>query len=227
MTDNEPDGISTRAIHGGLSPDPAFGAILTPIYQSTTFVQEAVGKDRGYTYTRSGNPTVAALERNLGELEEALQAVSFSTGMASLTALFLALCRAGDEVVCSSVVYGGTLRLLRQVLARFDLKARYVDTSQPEALDGAVDERTRLVLIETPANPTLKLTDIAAAAEAAHRVGALLAVDNTFLTPVLQQPLDLGADLSVYSTTKYINGHSDVVGGAALGASSIPRKTLL
>jgi cystathionine beta-lyase/cystathionine gamma-synthase len=216
MTLDSYSGSNTRAIHGGLFPDPSTGAILTPIYQSTTFVQEAVGRDKGFTYTRSGNPTVAALERNLGAIEGALPAASFSTGMAALTALFLTLLKAGDHVVVSDVVYGGTVRVLRQVLERFGIRATFTDTSREGALTAALTGETRLVLIETPANPTLKLTDIAATAEAAHEAGAWLAVDNTFLTPVLQKPLELGADIVVYSTTKYIEGHNSTVGGAVL-----------
>ncbi len=208
--------MSTRSIHGGLSPDPSTGAILTPVYQSTTFVQEAVGRDKGYTYTRSGNPTVAALERNLGSLEAALPAVAFATGMAAETALLLAMCSQGDHVVCSDVVYGGTVRLLRQVLERFGVEASFVDSSDVEAVAGAVTPRTKLILVETPANPTLKLTDIAAVAGVARDAGSLLPLGNPFLTPALQRPFELGADVVVYSTTKYIEGHNATVGGALL-----------
>jgi cystathionine beta-lyase/cystathionine gamma-synthase len=179
-------------------------------------VQSKVGVHKGFTYTRSGNPTVKALERNLGELEGVEPAVAFSTGMAALTALFLALLKSGDHVVVGRVVYGGTVRLLRQVLAPLGIEATFVDTSSLEALRAALRSRTRLVLVETPANPTLELTDIAGAAAAAHDVGALLAVDNTFLTPVGQRCFDLGADVTVYSTTKYIEGHNTTVGGALL-----------
>jgi len=211
------DQLQTTCIHGGLSPDPTTGAILTPIYQSTTYVQEAVGKDKGFTYTRSGNPTVAALERNLGEIEGCDHpAVSFSTGMAAISGTLIGLLAAGDHVVCSDVVYGGTVRLLQQVLNRFGVEADFVDTADPLAIHRAAKGNTKLVLVETPANPTLKITDIAAAASAAHDAGALLAVDNTFLTAALQRPLELGADLVVYSTTKYIEGHNSTVGGAVL-----------
>lgn len=206
----------SRLLHGGLAPDPTTGAILTPVYQSTTFVQEGIGQDRGFTYSRTGNPTVAALERNLGAIEGTPPAVCFRTGMAAITSLLLALCRAGDEVVVSDVVYGGVVRLLRRILTRFELHARFVDTADPGALRAALGDRTRLVLVETPANPTLKLTDIAAVAEIVHGAGALLAVDNTFLTSQLQRPLDLGADLVVYSTTKYVEGHNATLGGAVL-----------
>ena len=210
------DRLATRAIHGGLAPDPATGAILTPIHQTTTYVQEAVGRHKGFTYTRSGNPTVAALERNLGELEGAPPAAAFATGMAALTALCLATLKSGDRVVLSDVIYGGTVRLLRAVLGPFGIRTALVDTSEPAAARRALQEETRLVVIESPGNPTLKLTDIQAVAEAAHAAGALLAVDNTLLTPALQAPLALGADVVVYSTTKYIEGHNATVGGALL-----------
>ncbi len=214
MSDPIHPSFESRCVHGGLQPDPTTGAILTPLYQSTTFVQPAVGQDRGYTYTRSKNPTVHALERNLGSLEEAPPAVTFATGMASITGLFLALLRAGDHVVVSDVVYGGTVRLLREVLRRFGVAASFVDAREPANVRDAIRPTTRLVLVETPANPTLKLTDVAAVAEIARAAGVPLAVDNTFLTPALQAPLDLGADVSVYSTTKYIEGHNATVGGA-------------
>jgi len=209
-------GFATRAIHAGLQADPATGAILTPIYQATAFVQEAIGRDKGYTYSRSGNPTVAALERNLGALEGGLPAVCFATGMAALTALCLALLQAGDRVVVSDVVYGGTVRLLRRVLGPFGVRAELVDTSCTASLAAALAAETRLVVIESPANPTLKLTDVAAAAELAHAAGALLAVDGTLLTPALQLPFALGADLVVHSTTKYLEGHNATLGGAVL-----------
>ncbi|HVT60435.1 MAG TPA: aminotransferase class I/II-fold pyridoxal phosphate-dependent enzyme [Thermoanaerobaculia bacterium] len=215
--------FSTLAIHGGLAADPTTGAILTPIYQTTTYVQEAVGQDKGLTYSRSGNPTVAALERNLGALEGALPAACFATGMAALTALCLALLRAGDRVVVGDVVYGGTIRLLRQVLGPFGVHTTVADTSRLDRLEAALaagapggSAPARLLLIESPGNPTLKLTDLAAAARLAHAAGALLAVDNTLLTPALQRLLELGADLVVHSTTKYIEGHNATLGGAVL-----------
>ena len=205
----------TRIIHGGLAPDPGTGALLTPIFQSTTFAQEAVGRSKGFTYSRTGNPTVAALERNLGEIEGALPAACFATGMAAITVLLLATVKAGDHAVVSDVVYGGTVRLLRQVLAGYGVRASFADTSDLAALAAAVTPETRLVLVESPANPTLKLTDLAGAARVAHEGGALQAVDNTLL-PCLQEPLVLGADVVVYSTTKYIEGHNATVGGALL-----------
>jgi cystathionine beta-lyase/cystathionine gamma-synthase len=213
LTFTEPR-LDTVAIHGGQEPDPTTGAILAPIYQTTTYVQDAVGHDRGFTYSRSANPTVSALERKLGALERALPASCFGTGLAAETALLLALLDSGDHVVVSDVVYGGTVRLLRQVLARFGVEASFADTSSPGRLEAAIRPATRPVFVESPANPTHKLTDIAAAARAAHAAGALLAVDNTLLTPALQSPLDLGADVVVHSTTKYIEGHNATVGGA-------------
>lgn len=209
-------GINTRAIHGGLWPDPATGAILTPIYQSTTFRQEAVGKHKGYTYSRQANPTVEALERNLGTLEGALPAAAFATGLAALATLFLAVLESGDHVVLSNVIYGGTVRLLRRVLDRFGVACTLVDTTDEAALRAALQRPTRLVLVESPGNPTLVLTDIALVSRIAHEAGALVAVDNTLLTPALQLPLELGADVIVYSTTKYIEGHNATVGGALL-----------
>jgi cystathionine beta-lyase/cystathionine gamma-synthase len=207
-------GASTRAIHGGLVPDPATGAILTPIYQSTTYVQTGVGRHKGYTYSRADNPTVAALERALGALEGTPPAVCFATGMAAISTLFLSLLEAGDHVVVSDVVYGGTVRLFRQVLERLAVRVSFVDTSRPELVRQALTPRTRLVFVESPANPTLKLTDIAAVAALTRAAGVLLAVDNTFLTPILQPVLDLGADISVLSTTKYVEGHNTTVGGS-------------
>jgi cystathionine beta-lyase/cystathionine gamma-synthase len=209
-------GDSTTALHGGRQFDPTTGAILTPIYQSTTFVQEAVGRDRGFTYTRCGNPTVVALERRLGALEEAPPAVAFATGMAAISALCLVLLSDGGHAVVSQVVYGGTVRLLDRVLSRFGVTATFVDASDPEAVRGALRPETRLVLVETPANPTLDLVDIEAVAELARGAEVPLAVDNTFLTPVLQRPLELGAEASVYSTTKFLEGHNATVGGAVV-----------
>jgi cystathionine beta-lyase/cystathionine gamma-synthase len=208
------DLFATTAVRGGVSPDPATGAVLTPIYQSTTYHQEAVGVHKGFTYSRAANPTVSALEAALGALEDTPPAVCFATGMAAIATLFLATLKSGDHVVVSDVVYGGTVRLFQQVLSNFDVEASFVDTSDPTAVEQAIKANTRLVFIETPANPTLKLTDIAAIARIAHAAGIKLAVDNTFLTPVLQRPLELGADITLLSTTKYIEGHNSTVGGS-------------
>ncbi|HWZ43483.1 MAG TPA: PLP-dependent aspartate aminotransferase family protein [Candidatus Saccharimonadales bacterium] len=207
-------GISTLAIHGGQSPDPATGAILTPIYQSTTFVQEAVGQHKGFTYSRAGNPTVEALERALGAIEDAPPAVCFSSGMAATTTLLLSLLKSGDHVIISDVVYGGTTRLARQILAPLGIATSFVDTSNADAVRDAITPQTRLVFIETPANPTLKLSDIAALAGVTRAAGIKLAVDNTFLTPLGQRSLELGADISLLSTTKYVEGHNATVGGS-------------
>lgn len=213
--------LQTDCIHAGVSPDPTTGAILTPIYQTTTYVQESVGKDKGYTYTRSGNPTVAALEKKLAEVEGVRHAATcFATGMAAITALFLACLKSGDHIICSDVVYGGTVRLLDSILRNFNIAVDYVDTADPKAVEQAIRAQTQLIFIETPANPTLKLTDIAQVAKLAKQAGLLLAVDNTFLTAVLQKPLELGADIVVYSTTKYIEGHDATLGGALIAKSA-------
>ena len=215
MANNEH--IETLALHAGSFPDPTTGALLTPIYQTTTYRQEAVGVDKGYTYSRAGNPTVAALERRLASLEGAEFATCFSTGLAATTALFLGLLKAGDRIVVSEVVYGGTVRLLREVLAPFGVEAEFIDTSDVHSFTATVGAKpTKLIFIETPANPTLKLTDIELAAKLAHEAGALLVVDNTLLTPVLQRPLDLGVDVVLHSTTKFIEGHNATVGGALI-----------
>ena len=206
--------FDTLSLHAGARPDPVTGALLTPIYQTTTYVQEAVGRHKGYTYSRAGNPTVAALERRLAALEGAGFATCYATGLAATTALCLALLRAGERVVASQAVYGGTVRLLREVLAPFGVRADFVDTSDAAALGGALREPARIIFVETPANPTLQLTDIEEAARLAHAAGALLVVDNTLLTPALQRPLDLGADVVLHSTTKFIEGHNATVGGA-------------
>lgn len=209
-------GPYTTLVRGGLWPDPVTGAVSPPLYQSTTFAQPAVGQDLGYTYSRSANPTVEALERNLGALEQAPPAACFATGMAAITGLLLATVQAGDHVVCGDVVYGGTVRLLRQVLVPLGVEADFVDLSVPDRVFEVLRPNTKLVIVESPANPTLKLTDIAALARILADHPARLAVDNTFLTPVLQRPLELGADVVLYSTTKYTEGHNSTVGGAVL-----------
>jgi cystathionine beta-lyase/cystathionine gamma-synthase len=206
--------FATTAVRGGITPDPATGAVLTPIYQSTTYHQQAVGVHKGFTYSRAANPTVSALEAALGALEDTPPAVCFATGMAAISSLFLAILKSDDHVVVSDVVYGGTVRLFQQILTNFGVRASFVDTSNPQAVAEAIRPNTKLVFIETPANPTLKLTDIAAVAKVTHAAGIRLAVDNTFLTPVLQRPLDLGADITLLSTTKYIEGHNSTVGGS-------------
>ena len=213
---SDPQCIETLALHAGTQPDPTTGAILTPIYQTTTYRQEAVGVDKGFTYSRAGNPTVAALERRLAALEGAEFATCFSSGLSATTALFLSLLKAGDRVVASEVCYGGTVRLLQQIFSSFGVQADFIDTSNEEAFKEALREPAKLVFIETPANPTLRLTDISLAAKLAHDADAVLIVDNTLLTPALQKPLDLGADVSLHSTTKFIDGHNATVGGALI-----------
>lgn len=207
---------STEAIHGGREPDPTTGAILTPITQSTTYVMDAVGQHKGFTYSRAHNPTVSALENALGALEGTPPAVCFGTGMAAIHALFFSLLKAGEHVVCDEVVYGGTVRLLNEFFTKFGIETTFVDSSDPENVRSALRQNTKIVLIETPANPTMKLTDIAAISAITREKRVLLAVDNTFLTPVLQRCFDLGADITIYSTTKYIEGHDSTIGGALL-----------
>jgi len=213
---SDPQCIETLALHAGTQPDPTTGAILTPIYQTTTYRQEAVGVDKGFTYSRAGNPTVAALERRLAALEGAEFATCFSSGLSATTALFLSLLKAGDRIVASEVCYGGTVRLLQQIFSSFGVQADFIDTSNEEAFKEALREPAKLVFIETPANPTLRLTDISLAAKLAHDADAVLIVDNTLLTPALQKPLDLGADVSLHSTTKFIDGHNATIGGALI-----------
>ena len=208
------DSHLTGAVRGGMHADPATGALLTPIYQSTTYQQDAVGVHKGHTYSRASNPTVSALEEALGALEDTPPAICFATGMAAISAVFLALLQKGDHVVLSDVVYGGTVRLFDQVLGHFGVEASFVDTSDPAVVKAAIRPSTRMVFIETPANPTLKLTDTEAIAKITRAAGLLLVVDNTFLTPLLLRPLDLGADITLLSTTKYIEGHNATVGGS-------------
>jgi cystathionine beta-lyase/cystathionine gamma-synthase len=208
--------FDTLALHAGTFPDPVTGAMLTPIYQTTTYRQEAVGRDKGFTYSRSANPTVSALERRLAALEGADFCTCYATGLAATTALCLALLRAGDRVVVSQAVYGGTVRLFREILEPFGVKAEFIETADEEALRTALQKPTRFVFIETPANPTLKLTDIRQAARLARDAGAPLIVDNTLLTPALQKPFELGADVVLHSTTKFIEGHNATVGGALI-----------
>ena len=213
--------LETLALHAGAAPDPTTGALLTPIYQTTTYRQEAVGVDKGYTYSRAGNPTVTALEQRLAALEGAEFATCFSTGLAATTALFLGLLKGGDRVVVSEAVYGGTVRLLREVLAPFGVVVDFVDTSDETAFSNVLNSSpVKLVFIESPANPTLKLTDIALASRLSHDANALLVVDNTLLTPALQRPFDLGADIVLHSTTKFIEGHNATTGGVLITRDS-------
>jgi len=214
-------GFSTKQIHEGVTPDPVTGSILTPIYQTTTYVQNSVDEylAKGYSYSRSGNPTVRALENKLTALEEGADTACFGTGMAAINALFLAFLNAGDHAIISDVVYGGTYRLATKVYKRFGVEFTFVDTSNADNVKAAIKSNTKLILTETPANPTMKLTDVAAVSKIAKAAGIPHAVDNTFLTPYFQKVLDLGADMSVHSTTKYFDGHNATVGGAIVSAN--------
>ena len=214
-------GFSTKQIHAGVEPDPLTGSILTPIYQTTTYVQNSVDEylAKGYSYSRSANPTVRALENKLTTLENGHDTTCFGTGMAAINAVFLAFLNAGDHAIVSDVVYGGTYRLATKIYSRFGVEFSFVDTSDAANVEAAIRKNTRLILTETPANPTLKLTDIAAVSAVAREHGIPHAVDNTFLTPYYQRPLELGADMSVHSTTKYFDGHNATVGGAVVAAS--------
>lgn len=209
-------GFSTRAIHAGQEPDPATGAVIVPIYQTSTFAQEAVGVHKGYDYARSGNPTRTALETALASLEGGAHGLCFASGLAAETTIALALLRAGDHVLCGDDVYGGTYRLFKRVLEDKGISTSFVDTRDPERVAAALRPATRLIWLETPTNPLLKLADIAAISAIGRQHGALTVVDNTFASPACQRPLELGADIVLHSTTKYLGGHSDVVGGAVI-----------
>ncbi len=207
--------FETRAIHTGQEPDEAAASTIVPVYQTVTYTQDAIGVHRGYEYSRSGNPTREALETCLASLEEGRFGLAYGSGMAAITGV-VHLLAAGDHVVVADDLYGGSFRLFSQVMPRFGIRFSYVDATRPEEIDKAVCEATRLIWIESPTNPMLRLVDIAACGEIAAGHGARLVVDNTFATPFLQTPLDLGAHIVVHSTTKYIGGHSDVIGGAVI-----------
>jgi cystathionine beta-lyase/cystathionine gamma-synthase len=209
-------GFSTRAIHAGQEADPATGATVVPIYATSTFTQEAPGRHKGYEYSRSGNPTRTALETCLAALEGGDRALAFASGLAATTAVFSTL-RPGDEVAAAADLYGGTFRLLERAFKPWGLVPRFTEDASPEGFAAILTPATKLVWIETPTNPLLQIIDIAAVAGLAHSHGALLAVDNTFASPYLQRPIEHGADLVVHSTTKYLGGHSDVIGGAVIG----------
>jgi len=211
-------GFTTRQIHAGVTPDPTTGSILTPIYQTTTFVQASIDEylDKGYSYSRSGNPTVKALELKLNDLEGGADCSCFGTGMGATTATMLAFLDAGKHAIVSDVAYGGTYRLATKVLSRFGIEFTFADTSNVDEVAAAVRDNTAMIFTETPANPTMKCSDIAAISEIAKNAGAVHVVDNTLLTPYYQLPLELGADVSVHSTTKYMDGHNATVGGAAI-----------
>jgi cystathionine beta-lyase/cystathionine gamma-synthase len=208
-------GFGTLAIHAGQVPDPGTGAIMTPIFQTSTYVQDAPAKHKGYEYSRVSNPTRTALEENLAALEGARHGICFASGVAATDAICKSL-RPGDQVVAMNDLYGGTVRLFRQVYEPFGIKFSFVDMTDLEAAEEALTEDTKLMWVETPTNPLLRVVDIRALSEMANARGITVAVDNTFASPYLQRPLDLGADLSMHSTTKYIGGHSDVIGGAVM-----------
>ncbi len=208
---------STLAVHAGQPPDKQTGAVNVPLYLSSTFELTGIGTDRGWDYSRAGNPTRDALELALAALEGGTSGHAFTTGMASISAL-VAMLKAGDHVICSRDVYAGTVRLFEKIVSGYGINIEYVDTSNLSAVEAAMRKSTRLVHIETPSNPLMVLTDIAAVAKIAHAGGAEVSVDNTFLSPALQSPLALGADIVMHSTTKYLNGHSDGLGGALIGS---------
>src|SRR6202045_4627376 len=208
-------GFATNAIHVGQEPDPATGAIVAPIYQTSTYINEELGKNKGYDYARTNHPNRKALERTVAKLEGGHSAYVFSSGMAGIDAVFRLL-RPGDHVVLSEAVYGGVYRLSTQLLVHFGLEFSFVDTTDPAIVLGALRPNTKMLYIETPTNPTMRITDIAAMAKLANERQATLVVDNTFLSPYLQRPIELGAHIVVHSMTKYLNGHSDATGGAAI-----------
>jgi cystathionine gamma-synthase/cystathionine gamma-lyase len=207
--------FETRAIHAGQEPDEATGATIVPVYQTVTFTQEAVGQHRGFEYSRSGNPTRAALEACLASLEGGRFGFAYASGMAAISGV-MQLLSAGDHVVVADDLYGGSYRLFTQVMPRFGVRFSFVDATRIEEIDKACQPETRMLWIESPTNPLLRLVDIAACGEIARRRGVQLVVDNTFATPFLQNPLALGASITLHSTTKYIGGHSDVIGGAVV-----------
>ena len=218
MTPNDRARFSTRCIHAGQQPDPSTGAIITPIFQTSTYVQDALGEHKGYEYARTQNPTRAAVEANIAAIEGGKGALAFASGMAAIAAVasFLA---SGDHVVVTDNTYGGTYRYFERILRKYGLDFTYVDTSNLDATAGAFKPTTKLLFVETPTNPVLALTDLAAAAELAHRHGAKLVVDNTFASPAVQRPIEFGADMVLHSTTKYLNGHSDSIGGVVVATA--------
>jgi len=209
-------GFKTDAIHAGQEPDPSTGAVTVPIYQTSTYVQEGLGKHKGFEYARTQNPTRMALERNMAVLERGVAGYAFASGMAATTALTQLLLKQGDHAICSDNVYGGTFRLFDKIVRHYGVEFTYVDTSVLANIEKAVRPNTRMVFIETPTNPLMSITDIRGVCEIAHRRDCRVVVDNTFMSPYFQRPIELGADIVVHSTTKYLNGHSDSVGGIAV-----------
>ena len=209
--------FSTICIHAGQEPDPSTGAIITPIFQTSTYVQEELGKHKGYEYARTQNPTRFALEQNIAAIEGGVAAYAYASGMAAIDAI-TTLLKSGDHVIVTDNTYGGTFRLFDKVLSKYGLEFSYVDTSQPELIEKAIRPATRMLFVETPTNPVLRLTDLAAVATIAKKHDIRLVVDNTFASPCLQRPIEFGADLVMHSTTKYLNGHSDSIGGIVIAA---------
>src|SRR6266446_6524286 len=209
--------FSTICLHAGQEPDPSTGAIIVPIYQTSTYVQEALGKHKGYEYARTQNPTRMALERNIAAIEGGPAAFAFASGMAAIGAVATIL-KGGEHVIVSDDVYGGTYRYFEKVLTRYGLSFSYVDTTKMENVERAIRTTTRMLYVETPTNPMMRLTDLSEAASLAHRRNLRMVVDNTFASPYVQQPILFGADLVIHSTTKYLNGHSDSVGGIVVAA---------
>ncbi len=207
--------FETKAIHIGQEPDPTTGATITPIYQTSTFTQDGLGKHKGYEYSRTGNPTRFALETALASLENGKYGLCFASGLAATTTI-LCLLKSGDEIVAGDDLYGGTIRLFNRVFSNFNIKTIYVDCKDPKNFESAITPKTKLIWLETPTNPMLRLCDIKSIGGIAKQKKIMLCVDNTFASPYFQQPLDLGADMVVHSTTKYLGGHSDVVGGAII-----------
>jgi len=214
-SDSKKPGFATRAIHAGQEPEPATGAVNVPIYASSTYVQEEIGKHKGYEYSRVSNPTRDRLETNLATLEGGVASKVFASGMAAINAV-TSMLKAGDHIVAGHNLYGGTPRLFNQVLVNFGLTFSYVDTSDLNAVETALQKNTRLVFLETPTNPLMELCDLRALGEIAHRHGAEVVVDNTFMSPFFQRPIELGADMVIHSTTKFLNGHSDGLGGVVV-----------
>jgi cystathionine gamma-lyase len=208
-------GFATRAIHAGQRPEPLAGAIMTPVYLTSTYVQDALGSNKGYEYARGKNPTREALERNVAALEGGRHGFAFSSGMGCVDSI-MKLFRSGDHIVVAENVYGGVFRLFDKILRNFGLTFSYVDTRDPQRIADAMTPATRLVFVETPTNPLMRICDLRAAAEIAHKGDALLLVDNTFASPFFQRPFEFGADIIYHSTTKYLNGHSDMIGGIAI-----------
>jgi len=214
---NKEAGFATKAIHVGQEPDPLTGAVAVPIYATSTYVQEEIGKHKGYEYARVSNPTRTRVEQNLAALESGSSAHVFASGMAAVTAVTQCFLKQGDHLICGHNVYGGVPRFFNEVLAKYGVEITYVNTSDASAVKKALRKNTKIVWIETPTNPLMLLTDIKEVAEITHKSGAELVVDNTFMSPYFQRPLELGADMVLHSTTKFLNGHSDGLGGVVVG----------